>query len=434
MSDMQPPSRFQRAATVSYATTLILFRVDIRLRPVTRKELDVFLEVTEVAFSEERNTEERTRFTRLLPPERTLAAFDDDTMVAGTAAFPFILTIPGAQVPSAGVTVVGVIPTHRRRGILKAMMKQQLEDCRDLGEATAILWASEGAIYPHYGYGLATEHAAMELDRTAALFRSSSSPAGRTSLLSHDEALKVLPRVYDRVCAETPGMFTRTHDWWDAHRLSDPESRRDGAGPMFRVVAEIDDEPEGYALYRVRSSWRDDGIHDGTLEVIEAMATSVQAEHTLWSFLFGVDLVDRIKSFFLPVDHRLKFILRDMRHLRLRVRDALWLRVVDVSKALEERSYSAEGRLVFELEDHFCAWNEAVWALDASGGSATVAETSDEPALSLTAEDLGALYLGGTTFAQLHRAGRVKELTNEAVRLADDLFRTDKAPWCPEIF
>ncbi|MDQ4095066.1 MAG: GNAT family N-acetyltransferase [Actinomycetota bacterium] len=408
--------------------------MDIELRSVAKEEIGRLLETAEAAFSEGVEDEDKARMEALLEPKRTLAAFDGDEMVAAAAVYPFTLTIPGGQAPSGGVTIVGVLPTHRRRGIVKSMMKRQLEQCRDIGEATAILWASEGAIYPHFGYGLATEHAAMELDRPSASFRSSKPPRGRTRLLSHDEALKVLPLVYDRVQAETPGMFARSPEWWDRHRLFDGKSRRDGAGPMFRVVVEIDGQPEGYALYRARSSWGDDGIHNGTLEVIEAIATNNDAEHTLWSFIFGVDLVDRVKAFFLPVDHPLKSMLADMRRLRLRVRDALWLRVVDVSKALEERSYATEGKIVFELDDAFCPWNHGVWELEATTNNGAVRKSDAGADIALTAEDLGAVYLGGNSFAQLHRAGRIEERSDGAVRAADDLFRTAKAPWCPEIF
>ena len=408
--------------------------MEISVRPVAKKEIGRLLETAEAAFSEDLRGEEKEVMEALLQPERTLAAFDGEEMVAATGVFPFTLAIPGGQAPSAGVTIVGVLPTHRRRGIVKSMMKQQLEDSRDKGEATAILWASEGAIYPNFGYGLATEHASMALDRASAVFRSSAPARGRTRLLSRDEALKVLPLVYDKVQAVTPGMFARTTEWWDKHRLFDAEHEREGAGPMFRVVAEIDGRPEAYALYRVRSKWGDDGVHDGTLEVIEPMATDVEAERALWSFLFGVDLVDRIKSYFLPVDHPLKFMLRDMRRLRLRVRDALWLRIVDVKKALEERSYANDGRLVFELADEFCPWNDGVWELEASTAGGKIRRSDANPDISLTAEDLGALYLGGNTFAQLHRVARLAEHSSGAVATADDLFRTSRAPWCPEIF
>jgi predicted acetyltransferase len=408
--------------------------MDYELRPVSKKEMDDFLIATEVAFSDEMKPEERDRFKKNLRPERTLAVFDGKDMVATAGAFDFTLTVPGGRVPAAGVTVVGVAPTHRRRGVLRSMMKKQLEDSRAAGEPIAVLWASESGIYTKFGYGLAAEIASIRVERPRASFREVSERFGTTRLISHEEALDVLPRVYDRVCAETPGMFERTRDWWNTHRLADPEGRRRGFGPLFRVVVEKDGVPEAYALYHAKGEWDDDGIPQGTLDVEESMATSLDAEKTLWDFLFGVDLVDRVEAYFVQVDHPLKFILQDRRHLRMRVRDALWLRVVDVTGALEARTYAAEGRIVFDLADPFCPWNEGVWEFEATAGKAVARRTEDEPELSLTAEDLGALYLGGNTFAQLQRAGRVFELREGAVGRADNLFRTDKAPWCPEIF
>lgn len=404
------------------------------LRPVSKKEMDDFLIAAEVAFSDEMKPEERDRFKKNLRPERTLAVFDGKDMVATAGAFDFTLTVPGGRVPAAGVTVVGVAPTHRRRGVLRSMMKKQLEDSRAAGEPIAVLWASESGIYTKFGYGLAAEIASIRVERPRAVFRDVSERFGKTRLVSHEEALDVLPKVYDRVCSETPGMFERTRDWWDAHRLADPESRRRGFGPLYKVVVEKDGVPEAYALYHAKGEWDDDGIPGGTLDVEESMATSLDAEKTLWDFLFGVDLVDRVEAYFVQVDHPLKFILQDRRRLRMRVRDALWLRIVDVASALEARTYAAEGRMLFDLADPFCPWNGGVWELEATAGKAVARRTDDVPELSLTAEDLGALYLGGNTFAQLKRAGRVVELREGAVGRADDLFRTDKAPWCPEVF
>ncbi|MDQ4144283.1 MAG: GNAT family N-acetyltransferase [Actinomycetota bacterium] len=406
----------------------------IKLRPIEEEEFDHFLETAEVAFSDEIRPEHMDRFKRVLPAERTLAAFDGDTMVASAGAFDFTLTVPGARVPAAGVTVVGVIPTHRRRGILRSMMKRQLEDTRAANEALAVLWASESPIYTKFGYGLASEVASIDVQRHRAGMRFEPDHPGTTRLVSQEEALDVLPRVYDRVCESTPGMFARTRDWWEAHRLPDPEYRRQGAGPMFRVIVEIDGEPEGYGLYRARSSWDDDGVNVATLEVIEALATGHAAEHTLWSYLFNVDLISRVKAHFVPVDLPLKLFMSDRRHLRMRVHDGLWLRIVDVERALEARSYAADGRLVFELIDAFCPWNAGVWELETTNGASKVRRSDATPDMSLTTEELAAVYLGGTTFAQLLRANRVQELAPGAVEVADDLFRTSKAPWCPEIF
>jgi predicted acetyltransferase len=408
--------------------------MDYEMRPVTEKEFPDFMRACETAFSEDIKDEDIERSSRVHQLERTLAVFDEGNVVATAGAYSFVMTVPGGEVPAAGVTFVGVLPSHRRKAILSSMMKRQLEDSRKLEEPVAILWASEGAIYTKFGYGLASLHAAINVERHQTSFRDDSPQVGRARLLTEDEALKVIPDVYERVRIETPGMYARDQTWWENHTLPDPEHWREGAGPMFRAVIEIDGRAEAYTLYRVRSSWGDDGIHDGTLEVIEAMATSPVATRELWGYLFGVDLVDRIKSFTMPVDHPLKFMLKDMRRLRMNVRDSLWLRVVDVAGALEGRSYRAKGKLVFELADAFCPWNAGTWELDVSTEGTRVTRTDAEPGLRMTIEELGAVYLGATTWAELLHAGRIEELQDGAVALADDLFTTDRAPWCPEIF
>lgn len=408
--------------------------MDYELRPCTQEELADLIETLRGAFSSGPKDEDTERMSRVLDPERTLGVFDDKTMVATAGAFSFVLTIPGGEIPAAGVSVVGVLPSHRRRGLLRSMMRRQLDDIRDRKEPVAILWASESAIYQRFGYGLASQHASFDIDRDRARFRREQRQNASARLVSREEALDVLPSIYERVRVLTPGMFARDETWWDAHRLFDGEHHRDGAGPMFRVVVDVDSRTEAYALYRVHSSWDDDGLHHGTLDVIEAIATTTDALQALWEYLFGVDLVERVKGFSAPVDFPLKFMLEDMRRLRLRVHDALWLRVVDVTSALEVRTYARPGGIVFELTDDFCPWNEGRWSLEVSSTGPRVQPSTGDPDLRMTVEELGALYLGGTTFAELQRAARVEELTDGAVARADELFTTDRVPWCPEIF
>lgn len=409
--------------------------MDYEIRPCKENEIEEFIRTCMMAFSEEPKEGDISTRARVIEPERTLAAFDEDSMVATTAAFSFRLTIPGAEVPAAGVTLVGVLPTHRRRGILKAMMKRQLEDCHALGEPVAILWASEGAIYPNFGYGLASYHGLIDLDRDKAQFRDETPPAGRARIVSYDEFLKIAPDVYERVRAQTPGMFARSRTWWEAHRLFDPEHEREGGGPMLRAVVEINGTAQAYCLYRVQHSWGEDGIPNGTLTVEEAMGTTPEATKAVWHFLFGVDLVARLKYFFIQVDHPLKFMLRALRPLRLKVADALWLRVLDVKKALEARTYATAGTLVLDLHDSFCPWNEGVWKLDVSEeGDVAVSQSTKEADIRLEAEQLGAVYLGGVSFSELAAASRLTELNDGALLRANLLFHTDKQPWCPELF
>jgi predicted acetyltransferase len=406
---------------------------DVHIRPVRTQELGAFLGALQTSFGNELEDGDVERYGRVLEAERTHAAFDGELIVGTAGAYTFDLTVPGGELPAAGVTMVGVNASHRRRGILSRMMRAQLDDVRNRGEPLAILFASEGVIYQRFGYGLGTLQGAIDIEREWTGFRDDSRGDGRARLLGFDEAVKVLPGVYERVRTVTPGMFSRSESWWEAHRLHDGERDRRGGGPMFRAVWEQDGRPEAYALYRMHHDWPG-GVPAGHVEVIENVATTPEATREIWRFLFGIDLAARLKSYFQPADHPLLLMLVEPRRLRLRVDDGLWLRVVDVKRALEGRSYAARGSLVFELVDPFCEWNSGTWRLHVGGSGAAVERSSDPAELRVAAQDLAAVYLGALTFAQHLRAGVVRELVPGAAARADELFRTDRTPFCPEVF
>ncbi len=207
-----------------------------------------------------------------------------------------------------------------------------------------------------------------------------------------------------------------------------PEQRF-GGGEMARLVVVVDGEPNGYAVYRLHTSF-EAGVSTGSLRVIEAMGTTPEGTRDVWRTLLELDWIDRIKASLLPVDHPLFFLLAEPRRMRFRVGDALWVRLVDVGAALSGRSYVVDGTVVIEVADHFCPWNEGRWKLEA--GEAARAE--EEPDLRCEVGALGSVYLGGFTFGQLARAGRAEELRPGGLERADALFRADRAPWCPEIF
>jgi predicted acetyltransferase len=398
-----------------------------RISSPTREELPEFIRLVEAAFAHEPQEEEIERWSKTLEPERMLWVSDGEVKVAAAGAFSFRLTIPGGEVPAAGVTMVGVLPSHRRRGILTQMMREQIDDVRQRGEPLAILWASEASIYGRFGYGLATQAAKISVERDRAVFRDPGIPVGATRLVTLEEAAEVLPDVYERVRVETPGMYARTPDWWKASRLADPEHARSGAGPLFCAVLEIDDEPEGYALYRLKGDW-EEGVPNSKLLVREVMATSPVALREIWRFLFGVDLVGRVETWGVPPNYPLFLMLTEPRRLRMTVGDALWLRLVDLEAALQARSFATGEPVVLDVRDEFCPWNEGAWSIPDGK------RTDAEPDLRLDADDLGSTYLGGISFADLRRAGRLQELREGGVARADALFRTDVTPWCPEVF
>jgi predicted acetyltransferase len=183
----------------------------------------------------------------------------------------------------------------------------------------------------------------------------------------------------------------------------------------------------------VKNSWAD-GFPSGTVEVLEALSSSVEGMREIWRYLCGLDLMSRVRGHFLPVDHPLLHMLAQPDRLRYRLGAGLWVRVIDVESALAGRRYDRDGVFVFRLTDRACPWNEATWRMSVEDGRAHLERTDDEPDLGMSAVELGAIYLGGMGVYELERAGRIQELSRGASALADGIFRWPIAPWCPEIF
>ena len=332
---------------------------------------------------------------------------------------------------TAGVTIVGVYPTHRRRGVLRAMMQAQLEDVRERGEPArrAVGLGGEDLRPLRLWAGVARRR-----DRpcrvSATAFARPLERRGQARLVDAEAALEQFPPVYDRVRLETPGMFARTRDWWDLRRIADPPEFRGGQGPKRYLAIDFDGTTEGYALYRMQSSW-EAGVPTGKLSVIEAMGATPQATAEVWRYLLDMDWISTVNAGLLPVDHPLWFLLAEPRRMLYRAGDGLWVRLVEVGAALSARAYGTDEPLVLDVLDSFCPWNEGRWKL--AGGQA--ARTDDEADLRVEVADLGSVYLGAFRWAELERAGRVEALGDGALELADRVFATSSpAPWCPEIF
>jgi predicted acetyltransferase len=373
-------------------------------------------------------TEEQIgRFKQVLPIERMHAAFEDGTIVGGAGAFPFELSVPGGVLPCAGVTVVGVYPTHRRRGVLRALMDVQLQDVHERGEPIAALWASEETIYGRFGYGLASWAGEVALARVWNSYARPFERQGTTRFVTAEEAATLFPPVWDALMRERPGVFQRTKAWWELRRLRMPDEEK--ANPKRFVVLELDGSVQAYAIYRQFPSF-EAGVSNGRLEVVEAIGATPHATAQIWRFLLDVDWYATLEASLLPVDHPVFLLLANPRRLRYRMGDGLWVRLVDVGAALSGRAYAGDGSVVFDVRDAVCPWNEGRWKLE--GG--TAARTDERGDLVLDVDALGSAYLGAVPFAQLRDALRVEERTEGAVERADAIFGWRPLPWCPEIF
>jgi predicted acetyltransferase len=430
------------------------------IRPVGPDEFDRFHLVDQHAFygsplseSDRRAVLDRFEF------DRSLAAFDGtasiDTGPVGTAlAYSFLLSVPGGDMlPAAGVSWVSVLPTYRRRGVLRSLMHRQLADVRDHREPLAVLWASESAIYSRYGYGRASWYLSFTIKRgEGALARPASpgsgpagggpaggGPAGgglRLRITEPPAALGALAKVYDGVLQTRPGLFARNQAWWQS-AIYDAADDRQGASPLRCLLAEDDSGPRGYALYSGVDRW-DEFLPENVLTVRELMAADPAASASLWGDLLSRDLTSEFRIQRRPVDDPLLYQLADPRRTRPQLNDGLWVRIIDVPRALAGRRYSGPVDVVIEVRDDILLSNAGRWRLTAAG-SAHAAQCVPAPGdaaadVALDVTELGAAYLGGTRLAALAAAGLVSELRPGAVRQLSAAMSWDPAPWCPMVF
>ncbi len=405
--------------------------MDLTVRPIEESEFDTFRAKIARGFGGDLNPKDDPVFFRkIIEFDRTVAAFDGDEMVGTGGAFSFDLTVPGAALPMGGTTIISVQPTHRRRGVLRAMMKAHLDDVRRRGEPLAGLWASDSAIYGRFGYGLATDLHQVKLDAGAIEF-SGDPPAGEVRLVEPGESRAKMETVYERIRPARPGMLSRSDAWWNGRMMYDPEHCRRGCSAKRFAVYTSPAGVDGYAVYRQKDKW--DDFPEGEVQVSELMAATPEAHEALWRYLTRIDLFPRIEYWNLPVDDELPWRVVETRRVRRYVCDALWIRLIDIPKALEGRSYRAEGRIVLGVHDPYMPDNEGRYLLEAGPDGAKCSMTSDDADLELDVNALGALYLGGRSISTLARAGWVHG-EPELLATAGVLFAWDPQPWCPEIF
>ncbi|MFF9115633.1 GNAT family N-acetyltransferase [Streptomyces massasporeus] len=380
------------------------------------------------------SAEERELWNSLTEFDRSLGVWDGDECVGTAGAFSFRLTVPGgASLPVAGVTMVSVAATHRRRGLLTSMMRRQLDDVRAWGEPLAVLTASEPAIYGRFGYGNATLSLTAEIDTTRVGL---SVPDGtddvRVRYAVPADVLDVCEAVYARLVPVRPGMLAR-QPGWERLGVLDPASDREGASPLQCVLAERDGETVGYARYRVKPEWELSGSN-GTVIVEELAGLEPAADAALWRFLFGIDLTSKVTVRSRPVDDAWQYLVTDPRRCHPRVRDSLYVRPVEVGAALAARTYQTPVDVVFEVEDAFCPWNAGRWRLSGDTKGASCERTADPADVALSVRELGAAYLGGVSLAALAAAGRVRELRPGALAEASLGFGAGVPPWLPHGF
>jgi predicted acetyltransferase len=405
---------------------------ELELRSINEDEYLAWHGAISLAFSDHPNPKLGEVWRKVTEIDRTIAVFDGGEIVANAGAFSFDLTVPGGStLPAAGVTAVGVRHTHRRRGLLNRMMRHQLDDVVRRGEPLAVLTASETVIYGRYGYGLATQYWGWKVDTLDLQLAVPSRAGGRLRVIDKDAAAKVLPGIHDVARLRHPGQMAWLPAYWEMW-LADLEQDRDGATARFYLLHENDGgEPDGYLAYNVKHKWSD-GLPDHTVNIVALHAVDDEVEAALFEHLVTIDLVRHVSGWGRPVNDHLLHRLANTRRMRVNhAGDHLWLRVLDVPRALSARTLGADDRLVLSVTDGFMPASGGVFSVAPDGCTRADGATPD---LALDARDLGAIYLGGVTPTTLGRAGRITELTPGALARADHLFFSSQTPWCDTDF
>jgi len=404
--------------------------MSFELRPVVDEEFAAFARLVDAGFGHAPSEEEIAYARTQCRLDRTLAAFDGSEMVGTAGAKDLEVTVPGgASMRAAGITAVGVRMTHRRRGVMRAMMARQLADLAASGEPLAVLTASESLLYGRFGYGLATQVLGVAIESRHSRFAAPVLVGGRLRSIDGAEARKVLPSYFEQTRRRRPGEISRNEAWWDKE-AEDPAWWRDGRGAKFWLVHEgTDGGIDGFVSWRVAENWADE-IARNRVDVIDLLGSNDLVEAALWRAVLDLDLVAEVFAE-RPVDEPLRWRLEDPRRLRTRnLRDFLWVRLLDVPAALAARIYGIDATLTISVATTFPEPRVDTYELVGGPEASSCRPSSRSADLSLGLAELGAIYLGGVRPSMLLRAGRVVEHRPGAVRDADLMFTTATPPFC----
>lgn len=347
-------------------------------------------------------------------PDRVLAAFDGDEIIGTTQSYGSSLVVPGgAVVPHSAISRVGVRADYTRRGILTALMREQLSS---LPDPVATLRASEGRIYGRFGYGLAGRWRIVEIDAKRAVIPGEMT--GRVRMVDQDTADKLLPELHETVGLLRPGQIRRWPGWWSRAR-----DRKSDADNAVTVVHSGPDGDDGFLTYKVTEN--KDFTHRMSIEDFEW--ADDDAWRDLWIYVTRLDLVNRI-GVEVPLDDPVSWLFEDPRVMVTKdVFDEIWLRLVDVPRMLSARTYGGAEPVVIEVRDQLLPANDGCYRVTPDGAE-RVEEQAD---ITMPVDLLGAVYLGDTTFSQLAAARRI---SGTRLAAADALFAVDRKPYCGTFF
>ncbi|MFD9501119.1 GNAT family N-acetyltransferase [Streptomyces sp. NPDC060035] len=371
---------------------------------------------------------------------RVQGVFDAGRCVATFRSFAQELSVVGgATVRADAISAVTVTPTHRRRGLLRRMMTADLAAAKERGDVVASLIAAEYPIYGRYGFGPASWTTEWEIDvpragldpRRPVPFEGD---AGRIDLVDGAEVRRIGPALHDRLAVRQPGVISRDERWWRLNTGIDVPPKDEWKEPFYAVHRSADGEVDGLIVYRADDNWSDAKQPLNKATVKSMIAVTPEAERALWHLLFSIDWITTVRTGYRAPDDLLPLLLPDPRAARTVTQaDWLWLRILDIPRALEARAYASEATLVLDIHDG-TGLTAGRFRLDVSPSGASCTPTTQSADLTLDARELGTLFLGDESTLRLAALGRIEENRAGAAASADAVFRTARRPWCPDVF
>ncbi|MFN8150407.1 MAG: GNAT family N-acetyltransferase [Solirubrobacterales bacterium] len=399
----------------------------LQFRPLASDEHAAFHRCAATAFHEHVDDELLARWARVEELDRSWVVVDGEEIVGTALNYTLSLSVPGGSLDCAGISWVTVHPTYRRRGILTGLVDRLLDDARNRREPLAALWTSNTTVWGRFGFGPAAFGETLRLPIPGARLREplrDSEP--RPRLVPKDGSAALVDPLYEHVRGERPGLPSRTTDWWESRLLFEGDRQ-------LVLVEDADGAARGYAIYQSH------GIPPNVrIEVVELIALDTPACTALWRFLTGLELATSVEAPYRPVDDPLPFLLDDIRGAVVtKLTETLWLRLLDLPRALTERRWAARTELTLSVRDAAIPENDGLWrlqTLEGEGAACTRADPEAEPDIALDVRELSSAYLGGVSLAQMASAGLVEERTDGALAALDHALHVPVAPWAPEHF
>ncbi|MCT2593553.1 GNAT family N-acetyltransferase [Streptomyces sp. N2-109] len=414
----------------------------VEFHTLPEAHVDRALDHAHLVFHETPEEKTRKQHRDLLLRCERIGAYEGDRLVGLAAALPFQLSVPGGELPVAGLTFVSVAPTHRRRGVLTGLLDESARRCAVNGQPLSVLWASEAAIYGRFGFGPATGAYSVEIDSTRPLDLRLAPDERPLRLVAPDEAPALLAAAHSAQRAVRAGRIARDEHWWREEVLREEDEDYKELSPPRVVVLGGDEvppgggapRPSGYAVYRTRGG-NEELRTSGLVQVTELEADTPAVAASLWRYLVSIDLTGQVRAPGRPLDDPLLLFAADRDQVRVTDQSpALWLRLTDPATALTARSWAAPVDVVLEVTDVRLPANAGRFRLTAGPAGATYRPTSDAAELALDIRELGACYLGGAELTRMVLAGLVTEHSPGAAARLDAALRTTYLPHATDGF